>query len=85
MTAVNVKIKWLNIILPSFPMCAIIFRKGSMYLLSCLTFSLYAMSSWARGLGPALDEGFIGVFKDGTELPGDGTLPKKLIHTCGYK
>lgn len=46
-----------------------------MYLLSCLTFSLYAISSWAKGLGPAFDEGFIGVFNDGTELPGEGTLP----------
>jgi len=23
----------------------------------------------------------MGVFKDGTELPGDGTLPKHLINT----
>lgn len=36
------------------------------------------MSSWANGLGPALDEGFIGVFNVGTELPGDGTGPKKF-------
>lgn len=48
-----------------------------MYLLSCLTFSLYAISSWARGLGAGFDEGFIGVFNDGTELPGEGTLPIK--------
>jgi len=27
----------------------------------------------------------MGVFNDGTELPGDGTLPKNLIHIWSYK
>jgi len=27
----------------------------------------------------------MGVFNDGTELPGDGTLPKIVIHKWSYK